>query len=100
MFVGALYNASIALFIPSSCGMFVYRDLTSSVARIVLRGKGVGICRMVCRKCVLSFMYEGMCVTSGCKKWSMYIEIFSVGESQPEMIGLPGVFCLCVLGFK
>ena len=27
------------------------------------------------------------------------MESFSVGESQPEMIGLPGVLGLCIFGF-
>ena len=56
MCVGALYSALVAHCMPSSCGMFVYRDVTSSVARMVSSGKGVGILRTVCRKWVLSLM--------------------------------------------
>ena len=43
-------NASRVAWIPSSCGMFVYNDLTSIVARMVFGGNGVGRLKMVCRK--------------------------------------------------
>ena len=50
-------NALRVAFIPSRCGMFVYSDLTSIVAMIVLGGKGVSMLKMVCKKLFVSFMY-------------------------------------------
>ena len=55
----------------------------------MLWGSGVGVAKIVLRKCVVSFMYEGINGTSGLRTLSMKMESFSVGESHPEMIGLP-----------
>ncbi len=52
-------NASRVAWIPSSCRMFVYNDLTSIVARMVFGGNGVGRLKMVCRKWLVSLIYEG-----------------------------------------
>lgn len=41
---------------PSLCGMLVYRDFTSMVAKMVFGGSGVGIVKMVCRKWLVSLM--------------------------------------------
>ena len=43
-------NASRTALISSSCGILVYNDLTSMVARIVLGGNGVSRLKMVCKK--------------------------------------------------
>ena len=52
----------------SSCGMFVYSDVTSAVTKIGSSGRGEGDLRS-CRKCLLSRMYEGSISTGGCMKW-------------------------------
>lgn len=93
-----LSSASRVARIPSLCGMLVYRDFTSIVAKIVLGGNGVGILNMVCKKWLVSLMYDGSCVHSCLRYESMNDESLSVGESHPDMIGLPGLFGLCILG--
>lgn len=57
---------------------------------------------MMCRKCPLSLMYEGINGTSGLMKWSTNCEIRSVGHSFADTIGLPGggILHLCILGRK
>ena len=52
----------------SSCGMFVYSDVTSAVTKIAFSGRG-GRDSRSCRKCLLSQMYEGSISTRGCMKW-------------------------------
>ena len=82
---------------PSSWGILVYRDLTSMVTRRASGGKG-GRERTIWRKCVVFLIYDGMVVVRGWRKWSTKAESLSVGESQPEMIGRPGVPSLWIFG--
>ena len=44
---------------PSSCGMFVYSDVTSAVTEIAFSGRGGRDVERSCRKCFLFRMYEG-----------------------------------------
>ena len=44
---------------PSSCGMFVYSDVTSAVTKIAFSGRGGRDVERSCRKCFLFRMYEG-----------------------------------------
>ena len=60
-------------------------------------GRG-GRLSIVWRKAVVSLMYEGIVVVRGWRKWSTKAESLSVGESQPDMMGRPGVPVLCILG--
>ena len=88
----------MSAWIPSLIGMLVLRDVTSVVTKMVCCGSGVSICWMVLRKCAVSLMYEGMSVTRGLRQWSMYLERLPVRQSQPEMIGQPGMSGLVSLG--
>ena len=53
---------------PLSCGMLVKTDVTSAVTRIAFSGQG-GRDSKSCRKCLLSWMYEGSISIRGCMKW-------------------------------
>ena len=76
--------------IPSSCGMFVYRDETSNVPMIAVRGIWFFISSSFRRKSGVSWMYDGTLGTRGLRKLSMNKEMRSVGELLPETMGLPG----------
>ena len=56
--------------IPSSCGMFVYRDVTSAVTKRTLGARG-GSCSMKLRKCFVSLMCDGKLLAKGWMKWVM-----------------------------
>ena len=43
-------------------------------------------------------MYDGIWLTSGFRKQSVNLEIWSVGPQTAEMIGLPGMSGLWILG--
>ena len=53
---------------PSSCGMLVYRDVTSAVTKRALGGRG-GSFSMRLRKCFVSFMFDGRLLARGWMKW-------------------------------
>ena len=55
---------------PSSCEMFVYRDVTSAVTKRALDGRG-GSCSMSLRKCFISLMCDGRLLARGWMKWVM-----------------------------
>ena len=55
---------------------------------------------MTFKKCVVSFMHEGEVSTIGFRLWLRYFDSLSVGELHLEMIGLPGVPCLCIFDSK
>ena len=74
---------------PSPCGMLVYRDLTSIVRRIISEGRLWLSWNIRFRNSVE--LMDGMLPTRGFKKWSAYFDNLTVGPSQPEMIGLPGM---------
>ena len=59
--------------IPSSCGMFVYRLLTSIVSNIVCAGSGVDSMKFI--NCLLSLMYEGVSFIAGCSSVSMKLDM-------------------------
>ena len=88
--VGSFLRASAQALMPSSCGMLVYSELTSRVHRSVLIGSNLVYGSIICRKCVLSLTNYVSLGTHGCRKWSTNCDILSVGESFPDMIGLPG----------
>ena len=82
---------------PSSCGMLVYKDLTSAVTKMALCGSG-GRSWIRCKKCLVSRMYEGNSSASGWIKCVMYLDRLSVGPPQPETIGRNGDDGLCIFG--
>ena len=53
---------------PSSCGMFVYRDVTSAVTKRALGGKE-GSFSMRLRKCFVSLTCDGRLLARGWIKW-------------------------------
>ena len=53
---------------PSSCGMFVYKDVTSAVTKRALGGRG-GSFPMRLRKCFVSLMSDGRLLARGWIKW-------------------------------
>ena len=53
---------------PSSCGMFVYRDVTSAVTKRALGGR-CGSFSMKFRKCFVSLTCEGRLLARGWMKW-------------------------------
>ena len=67
-FVGSrcLYSSmkGITAAIPSSYGMFVYRDVASAVTKRALGGSG-GSFSMRLRKCFVSLMYDGRLLPRG-----------------------------------
>ena len=79
--------ASHTVLIPSSCGIFVYMLVTSIETRnaclftLVLSMKYV--------KSVVSLRYDSCDFDIGWSSVSTKDDIFSVGPSQPEIIGLP-----------
>ena len=81
--------------IPSSCGMFVYRLLTSIVSSIVYAGSDMDCMRFI--NCLLSFMYEGVSFMAGCSSVSMKLDKHSVGPLHPETIGFNFLESLCIL---
>ena len=81
--------------IPSSCGMLVWSEHTSSETRIALSGSGV--CSMKFMKWVVYLIYDSCFLAIGCKSESRKLEIRSVGPPLPETIGLPTGVGLCIL---
>ena len=55
---------------PSWCGMFVYRDVTSAVTKKTLGGRG-GSFLMRLRKCFVSLTCDGRLLARGWMKWVM-----------------------------
>ena len=53
--------------IPSSCGMFVYRDVTSAVTKTALVGRGGSFSRRLI-KCSVSLMCAGRLLAKGWMK--------------------------------
>ena len=70
-FVGSrcLYSSMKCLTaaVPSSCEMFVYRDVTSAVTKRALGGKGESF-SMRLRKCFVSLMCDGRLLARGWMK--------------------------------
>ena len=91
---GSVFKKNSVLFIPSSCGMFVYSDDTSIEASLHLVGKVV--CSMRFMNSVVSLMYEGRFCTYGCSHLSTNCDIFSVMLSQLETMGLFPIGVLCI----
>ena len=81
--------------IPSSCGTFVYRLLTSIVSSIVCAGSYMDCMRFI--NCLLSFMYEGVSFMAGCSSVSMKLDKRSVGPLHPETFGFNFLGSLCIL---
>ena len=89
-------NSSHAV-IPSSCGMLVYNDDTSSVTSKVPGGSTSSLLSLLI-KSEVSQMYDGSEDANGCKNQSTNREMFSVGALFEDTIGLPGLPGLCILG--
>ena len=62
--------------IPSSCGMFVYRQVTSMDASMQSFGRAVVSSRLM--KSVVSLMNDGSICTYGCRQVSINFDMFSV----------------------
>ena len=92
-FVGSrcLYSSMkwITAAMPSSCEMFVYRDVTSAVTKRALGTRGDSF-SMRLRKCFVSLTCDGRLLATGWMKWVRYAERWSVGPSHPETIGRRG----------
>lgn len=74
---------------PPSCGMFVYRDLTSQVTKSVSGGK---VCLLFSsislpRKSLSSLRWEGRFSTSGCSWSSIHLEMLVVADLMVLQIG-------------
>jgi hypothetical protein len=83
---------------PSSCGMFVYSDLTSIVHRIEPASTVVfSICWM---NAVVSRSRFGISFSVSFSRWSVNSLMRDVGPSQLDTIGRPGggILPLCILG--
>ena len=64
----------------------------------VLGGIGTGMLKIISKKWFVSLIYEGISGTRGFIKWSTKEDSLSVGESQPDIMGRPGMLGLCILG--
>ena len=85
---------SIAVVMPSSCGIFVYRLVTSIDTRIVFSVTSVFSRKLM--KFVVSLRYEVCCLAIGWSKLSTNDDIRWVGPPQPDMIGLPSGLALWI----
>lgn len=88
-------SASMQAAIPSACGMFVYRLVTSMVKSMVCGGSCMDSIRLI--NCLLSFMYDGVAFIAGCSRESIKLDMRSVGPSQPETMGRSFLGSLCIL---
>ena len=70
----------------SSCGMFVYRLVTSIDTRMF---SGTIVFSIKLIKSVVSLRYESCSLAIGWSRLSTNDDIHSVAPSQPDMIGLP-----------
>ena len=68
----------------------MYKEETSNVT-IKVPGGSDGNLLSLFKKSVVSRIYDGSEVASGCKKQSTKREIFSVGAPFEDTIGLPGL---------
>ena len=80
------FRNSPQVFIPSSWGMLVYKEEMSSVTIKVPGGSGSSLLGLF-NKSVVSRIYDGSEIMSGCKKQSTKREIFSVGAPFEDTIG-------------
>ena len=62
------YMKGITAVMPSSCGIFVYRDVISAVTKRAL-GRGGGSFLMKLRTCFVSLTCDGRLLARGWKKW-------------------------------
>ena len=83
---------------PSSWGMFVYREETSKVPMIAVLGIWFLMSSSLRRKSGVSCIYDEICGTRGLRKLSMNNDMCSVGDPLPETMGLPGLPALVNLG--
>ena len=92
-FVGSrcLYSSlkSITAAMPSSCGMFVYREVKSAVTKRALGGRG-GSFSMRLRKCFVSLTCDERLLARDWMKKVAQAERWSVGPSHPETMGQRG----------
>ena len=80
--------------IPSLCGMFVYREVTSIEASMQSFGRAVVSSRLM--KSVVSLMNDGSVCTYGCSQVSLNLDIFSVMLLQLDTISLMLIGFLCI----
>ena len=91
-------RASSHAAIPPSWGMFAYSEEMSRVTRRHPGGNvHVGNPCNLFLKSVVSRMWNGNCVTQGCRKKLTELEMFSVGTPFEDTMGLPGFPGLCIL---
>ena len=94
------FSMCFVYFIPSSWGMFVYREVTSIEASVQSFGRAVLSSRLM--KSVVSLMNDGSVCTYGHSQVSMNLDMFSVMLLQLDTIGLMliGLLCICVFVHK
>ena len=84
-----LLRNSLHVATPSSCGMLVYSDTTSSITNKVPDGSD-GSSRSLLMECVVSRMKDGRRDTHTLRKLSTKREMFSVGVLFKDTVGVPG----------
>ena len=72
-----------------SCGMFVYKDVTSTVTKRALGGRG-GSFSIRLKKFFVSLMCDGRLLARDWVKLVMEAERWSFGPSHPETTGWRG----------
>ena len=91
------FRAVSTALMPSLFGMFVYRERTSNVTRMLILGilSKLLIFRM---KSVESLTYDLSSFTYGCNTWSIYFDNFLVWQSTKLTTSLPGFPFLWIFG--
>lgn len=92
--LGLFFSAFSAAAMPSSWGMFVYRDDTSMDASMAV--DGMCVCSIIFINSFESFRNDGSCFISGCSQWSMNSLMFSVMLLQEETMGRSFIGVLCI----
>ena len=72
----------------------MYIETTSAVTRKAPSGR-LGRFIISERKCLVSLMNDGSAFMCGCKKWLTYDDMFSMGESLADTLGLRVQSGLC-----
>ena len=93
-----LWKRSYALHtvvMPSCCGMFVYRVVTSIDTKMKMMFSGTIVFSMKLIKSVESLRYESCSLPIGWSRLSTNDDMRSVETSQPDMIRLPSYTSSC-----
>ena len=82
---------------PSALGMLIYSDVTSQVTSMQLQAKASSL-SMIFTNPAGSLTQDLILGTYGFSISLMKLDMCSVGQLLPLMIGLPGIPFLCVFG--